>query len=95
MRWAIALALCFLVLAILVPVALMPLNRLWGMIAIRLAVVNNHLVLGLFFYLVGALWIPDAPARQRSDVPGVRSGRGKLLETRGTPDQRGNPFDPF
>ena len=31
---------------------LLPLNRLWGRFAYRLGIVNNYLLLGLFFYFI-------------------------------------------
>ncbi|MGQ0663477.1 MAG: SxtJ family membrane protein [Pseudomonadota bacterium] len=51
-RWAAALAALFLAFALAAPGLLLPLNRLWGALARRLAVVNNYLILGLFFYLI-------------------------------------------
>ena len=49
--WAAILAVVFLLAALLVPWVLLPLNRLWGRFAVRVGFVNNHLILGLFFYL--------------------------------------------
>jgi len=49
--WALWVAGGFLVLALLVPWLLMPLNRLWEKFAFRLGFVSNHLVLGAFFFL--------------------------------------------
>ncbi|MCG8558714.1 MAG: SxtJ family membrane protein [Hyphomicrobiales bacterium] len=46
------LALLFLLLALLAPSILMPLNRLWRLLAMRLGVVNNFLLLGIFFVVV-------------------------------------------
>lgn len=51
-NWAAILAAAFLAVSLLVPWTLLPLNRLWGRFAFRVGHVNNHLILGLFFYLV-------------------------------------------
>lgn len=40
----------FLLAALMVPSLLMPLNRIWGRIAIRLGIINNHLILGAILY---------------------------------------------
>ncbi len=50
--WTMALAVGFLALALARPALLMPLNRIWHLLAIRIGVVNNHLILGIFFYAV-------------------------------------------
>lgn len=42
----------FLILALLAPGILMPLNRIWVLFARRLGALNNHIILGLFFFLV-------------------------------------------
>jgi hypothetical protein len=52
MRWSIACAFSFMLVAIIIPSALLPLNRLWALVGERLAYMNNHVVLGIFFYLV-------------------------------------------
>jgi hypothetical protein len=49
--WALWVAGSFLVLALLIPWLLMPLNRLWEKFAFRLGFVSNHIVLGFFFFL--------------------------------------------
>ena len=49
--WVLWVAGSFLVLALLVPWLLMPLNRLWEKFAFRLGFVSNHLLLGSFFFL--------------------------------------------
>ena len=49
--WLFAFSAFFLVSAFLFPAYLLPLNRLWEKLAARLAYFNNHLLLGLFFYL--------------------------------------------
>ncbi len=52
LAWAIVLAVAFLIVAQAQPALLLPLNRIWRQLAIRLGVINNHLILGLFFYAV-------------------------------------------
>jgi hypothetical protein len=49
--WVAALAAAFLATALLVPGVLLPLNRLWGVIAHRLGQLSNAVLLGLFFFL--------------------------------------------
>lgn len=49
--WLWGFAALFAFLAMALPAYLLPLNRLWEKLAGRLAVFNNHLLLGLFFYL--------------------------------------------
>jgi hypothetical protein len=41
-----------LVSALLTPSLLMPLNRLWTLLGQRIGIVSNHLLLGLFFFLL-------------------------------------------
>ncbi len=41
----------FLLLALTFPAWLMPFNRLWGLLAIRLGKINNALILGLILYV--------------------------------------------
>ena len=50
--WALAAAMAVLATALICPGILLPLNRLWGWFAHRLATVNNFLLLGLFYYLL-------------------------------------------
>ncbi len=50
--WALALAATFLVLALLRPALLAPLNRLWFRFGLLVARVTNPLVMGLVFFLV-------------------------------------------
>ena len=52
LAWPLWLAGLFAALALTVPGVLMPLNRLWGAFAARLAAVNNFVLLGVFFYLL-------------------------------------------
>lgn len=49
--WAIVLSATFLALALLAPWLLLPLNRLWGVIAARLSRLLNFVLLAAFFYL--------------------------------------------
>lgn len=48
----LVLSLAFLGLALAAPGLLMPLNRLWAALAMRLGAINNFLLLSAFFYLV-------------------------------------------
>lgn len=50
--WAVGVSGSFLALALLAPGLLMPLNRIWSWLGLRIALAVNHLLLGLFFYLV-------------------------------------------
>ena len=50
--WAAVPAGALVLLGLIAPDALLPLSRLWAVVARRLAVVSNHIVLGAFFYLV-------------------------------------------
>lgn len=50
--WAMAVSAVFLILALAVPLALFPLNRLWSWFGYRLSHVSNFLLLGVFFYLI-------------------------------------------
>ena len=43
-------ACAFGVLALLAPGLLLPLNRVWAAFGVRLGWLNNHLILGLFFF---------------------------------------------
>ena len=49
--WAAVIGLTMCGLAWLSPGMLMPLNRLWMMLAQKIAVVNNTIILGAVFYL--------------------------------------------
>jgi hypothetical protein len=49
---AIATSGFLLATALLVPWLLMPLNRLWALLGQRIGIVTNHLLLGIFFYLL-------------------------------------------
>lgn len=50
--WALVLAGLFALAAMAAPWLLLPLNRLWGRLGRGLGHVNNHALLGLFFYLM-------------------------------------------
>jgi hypothetical protein len=52
LRWAIACSGVFLILALLVPGVLLPLNRLWRVLTGRIHVVVNFTLLASFFYLL-------------------------------------------
>ena len=52
LSWALIVAGSFLVAALVCPVMLLPLNRLWGCVARGIGVFNNHLLLGLFYFLI-------------------------------------------
>ncbi len=48
--WALISTGTSVVVAMLVPGALMPLNRVWGWVAPKIGSINNTIVLGLVFY---------------------------------------------
>jgi saxitoxin biosynthesis operon SxtJ-like protein len=50
--WALIVAGAFLLVALLLPAALAPLNRLWGRFGLLLHKVTSPLVLGFLFFLV-------------------------------------------
>jgi hypothetical protein len=50
--WAILTSGIFLVLAIFLPWTLLPLNRLWSAFAAQLGHINNHVLLGAFYYVI-------------------------------------------
>ena len=50
--WSLVVAGIFLSAALVCPVVLLPLNRLWGCFAHKIAIFNNYLLLGLFFFLI-------------------------------------------
>lgn len=50
--WSAATALALLLTALLAPGLLLPLNRIWGLLGARLALLVNRVLLSLFFYLV-------------------------------------------
>ena len=52
LRWAIICSVTFLTLALIVPGVLLPLNRLWGLLAGRIHRVVNFTTLASFFYLL-------------------------------------------
>ena len=71
LAWPLGISAAFLLTALLAPGVLLPLNRLWTVLGHRIAFVMNHVLLGLFFYLVilpvglaGRLigsWLPVEP----------------------------------
>ncbi len=50
--WALGISGFLLVTAVLKPGLLMPLNRLWMLLGRRMGIVSNHLLLGIFFFLL-------------------------------------------
>ena len=52
LRWAMVCSGAFLILALIVPGVLMPLNRLWGLLNGRIHGIVNFTLLALFFYLL-------------------------------------------
>ena len=51
LKWAMVCSGTFLVLALIIPGVLLPLNRLWGLLAGRIHRVVNFTLLAIFFYL--------------------------------------------
>jgi len=51
LKGALVAAALFGIIALVLPVALLPLNRLWGVFAEKLGGFTNFLLLGSFFYL--------------------------------------------
>ena len=60
--WAAILSLAFFSLAIAVPSVLLPLNRLWHLVAGKLGLLNTRLLMGLFFFAI--IW-PSAALMRR------------------------------
>jgi hypothetical protein len=50
--WALVLSVCFLVVALVTPKVLAPLNRAWSALGLLLHKVTNPILLGILFYLV-------------------------------------------
>lgn len=73
LTWAMGLSGLFLLLALAVPAVLLPLNRLWAILAGKIGAFNNKVVLGAFFYAilspVGSLMrlLGGDPMRRRPD----------------------------
>ena len=76
--WAAEIAVAFLLVALVWPAALMPLNRLWEQLGHRLGLVSNAVLLSTFFYLlitpfgVAMRLLSTDPMRRRTD-PGAES----------------------
>ena len=49
--WLLGVGGVFVIIALLMPAIILPLNRLWGGFAYQLGRINNFLLLGLFYYL--------------------------------------------
>lgn len=76
--WVAGAAVVFLVAGLAAPWVLMPLNRLWGVLALRLGRVNNFVVLGLFYYLIMlpvalVMKLAGKDPMNRSIAPGTES----------------------
>lgn len=91
LQWPIVTSATLLLLALIAPGLLMPLNRAWTWLAHRIGFVTNHIVLGVFFYAVilpfglGARLFGMRSIRRRPD-PSVESywtpvGRQATSET--------------
>ena len=52
MSWLAVLSAVFIIVSLAIPVALLPLNRVWHGIALLLGYVTNHLLLGTFYFLI-------------------------------------------
>jgi hypothetical protein len=52
LHWAMAVSATLLILALIAPGLLLPLNRIWTGLAHRIGFVTNHVLLGVFFYVV-------------------------------------------
>lgn len=50
--WAAAMSVCFLVIAVVMPKILAPLNRVWMLVGLVLHKVTNPVVMGLLFFFV-------------------------------------------
>ncbi len=50
--WVPGVSVVFLVAALTVPNILLPLNRVWRVVASGLGYANNYILLGLFYYLL-------------------------------------------
>ena len=50
LAWALGTAAAFALTALVLPVALLPLNRLWARLALALGRLNNRLVLGIVVF---------------------------------------------
>lgn len=52
LEWSVILSALFFAVAMIAPGLLMPLNRIWGVFGARFGWLNNHLILGIFFFFV-------------------------------------------
>ena len=50
--WPLVFAAFFGIVALTVPWILLPINRLWHVLAYRLGILVNYVVLGLFYYVI-------------------------------------------
>ena len=91
--WALGISGFLLVTGLLAPGLLMPLNRLWALVGRRIGIVSNHLLLGIFFFLLitplgGALRLLRRSSFRKRPDPAMESywtpvGRKATSETYG------------
>jgi hypothetical protein len=81
LQWALAVSVAFLTTALAAPWILLPLNRLWGLVAARLGLANNYLLLGIFFYLV----VLPAGLLMRLFVDPMKRGISRTAQSYWTP----------
>ena len=83
--WALVVSAGFLILALLVPSILHPLNLLWTWFGLKIGKITTPLVTGLMFFVV---FVPSALIARALGKSLLRlrrgSGRRKLLGTQGT-----------
>jgi|TARA_B110000438_G_C15465691_1_gene500899 hypothetical protein len=52
LKWAVICSGTFLIMSLVIPGILMPLNRLWAMLTRRIHIIINFILLASFFYLL-------------------------------------------
>lgn len=79
----------FVLFALLAPAFLLPLNRMWAALGARLGWLNNHLLLGIFFFLLMTPmavmmrlfgWDPMKMSRRRDSASGYWVNVGRDAE---------------
>ena len=91
--WALIVAAVFLIAALACPGILFPFNRLWGRLVLLIGVFNNHLLLGLFFFV---LVLPMGfTARLFGWDPMGRKKNGARSDSYWSPVSRGTSADTF
>ncbi len=85
MQWAIAVSTGLLLLVLVAPGVLMPLNRIWSGLANRIGFVTNHLLLGTFFFLV---LVPFGMAARLFGWSSFRRGIDRSADSYWTPVER-------